>query len=82
MTNSLKQEMAEFINGTCNDVDQVLRVFGKTATDRQRDELNDYLQHDACIQECVQCGWWTDDYDLDESTGEAICDQCLEERTN
>lgn len=63
-------ELADYINGTCNNLESGLEAHFPDITE---EEANEHLDScDICI--CDVCGWWCDDW----SEAGMICTECFE----
>jgi hypothetical protein len=62
-------EIAEHYNGTCKSVEDY-------------DDIPDDIVLEVLVEQevdvCVQCGWWSDIAEMDDTTGELICAECAE----
>lgn len=72
-TNKAKMiEVAEYLQGTCNSLEEALEhFFGTDDLTEFAVELMEVL--DDITMLCEQCGWWTETGFINDN---GICDQC------
>lgn len=63
--------------GTCRAVSEVLE---ELEIDANLEEVEHKLLDGNSVEECNECGWWFDSFDLEhiEHIG-TVCEQCMED---
>lgn len=70
------QEIAEYLEGTCNSIEQVLNAFGIKPTKVIQEQLEEYLA-DEGPQRCSVCDWGCEFSELEENEQyELVCEDC------
>jgi hypothetical protein len=68
-------KLSEALNGTCNDVNDGLRLIGLDPEEYDSADVAAQLED---VELCEQCGWWDESSEFDESNGESVCADCRE----
>ncbi len=66
-------EIAEELNGTCNDLNKALEDRG---IEFNRLSVELLTELDNAVMDCQVCGWW---HETDELNDDQICKDCEEE---
>jgi formylmethanofuran dehydrogenase subunit E len=69
-------DFVEHLRGTCMSLQEGLNNFDILEEDL---EDEDYELLDENIMRCDGCGWWVESHEIDNSSGDAFCKDCVEE---
>lgn len=69
------RELADFIEGTCRSVEEVMLLHDYDPSVYDEDDIAERIEETETAR-CEQCEWWVETSELEEVDGCLICEGC------